>query len=192
MSPDHGGERAPNPEVEREVTPRIYVASLSDYNSGRLHGRWIDATQELDAVRDEVDLMLALSPEPGAEEYAIHDYEGFGPIHLSEYESLQTVCNLAAGIANHGSAFAHLAAALDRSEWDDALQRFDELYHGTWDSFEDYAEELLRDMGLDLDEIGPEILQPYIRVDLDAFADDLAYDFRVVETDEGVHVFEKE
>ena len=25
--------------------PRIYVASLSDYNAGRLHGEWIDADQ---------------------------------------------------------------------------------------------------------------------------------------------------
>ena len=56
----------------------------------------------------------------------------------------------------------------------------------------DYAAELLDDLGIDIEAIGPEMLQPYVRVDLDAFGDDLAYDYHVVETDEGVHVFERE
>lgn len=194
MSPERGPESAPTPDIEREpdTTPRIYVASLSDYNAGRLHGRWIDATQDIEDVTEQVSEMLATSPEPGAEEYAIHDYENFGPVYLSEYESLQTVCDLAAGIEEHGEAFAHLAAVLDRDEWDSALGRFDELYRGCWPSMADYAAELLDDLGIDIEAIGPEMLQPYVRVDLDAFGDDLAYDYHVVETDEGVHVFEQE
>lgn len=44
-------------------TPRIYVASLSDYNAGTLHGEWIDATQELDDIWAEINAMLAASPE---------------------------------------------------------------------------------------------------------------------------------
>ena len=58
------------------ATPRIYVASLSDYNTGRLHGRWIDASQPADAIREEIALMLAESKEPIAKEWAIHDYGG--------------------------------------------------------------------------------------------------------------------
>ena len=192
MSPERGPESAPTPEMERNTTPRIYVASLPDYNAGRLHGRWIDATQEIEDVTEQVTEMLTTSPEPGAEEYAIHDYENFGPVYLSEYESLQTVCDLAAGIEEHGEAFAHLAAVLDRDEWKSALGRFDELYRGCWPSMADYAAELLDDLGIDIEAIGPEMLQPYVRVDLDAFGDDLAYDYHVVETDEGVNVFERE
>ena len=45
------------------------------------------------------------SPEPLAEEWAIHDYEGFGSLRLSESESFQTVSAIAAGIAKHGGAF---------------------------------------------------------------------------------------
>ena len=37
--------------------PRIYVASLSDYNAGRLHGVWLEAT-DLDSVRVGVAAML--------------------------------------------------------------------------------------------------------------------------------------
>ena len=39
------------------------------------------------------------SPSPGAEEWAIHDYEGFGPLRLDEFESLENVAKVAAGIA---------------------------------------------------------------------------------------------
>ncbi|MBA3067902.1 MAG: antirestriction protein ArdA, partial [Hyphomonas sp.] len=51
--------------------PRIYVACLAAYNAGRLHGRWIDATTP-NEIRAEARAMLAASPEPGAEEHAIH------------------------------------------------------------------------------------------------------------------------
>ncbi|HCN93064.1 MAG TPA: antirestriction protein ArdA, partial [Hyphomonas sp.] len=51
--------------------PRIYVACLAAYNNGRLHGRWIDATDPHE-VWQHVRGMLAASPEPDAEEWAIH------------------------------------------------------------------------------------------------------------------------
>ncbi|WP_434615611.1 antirestriction protein ArdA [Arthrobacter sp. A5] len=34
----------PTPERDRGTTPAIYVASLADYNNGRLLGTWIDCT----------------------------------------------------------------------------------------------------------------------------------------------------
>ena len=36
-------------------SPRIYVASLSDYNAGRLHGVWIDAAEELDEIWSQIN-----------------------------------------------------------------------------------------------------------------------------------------
>ena len=68
-------------------TPRIYVACLASYNAGILHGEWIDAT-DADTIREAIQEMLKRSPTPGAEEWAIHDYEGFGPLRLSEFEDL--------------------------------------------------------------------------------------------------------
>jgi antirestriction protein len=64
------------------VRPAIYVASLNDYNSGILHGAWIDATLPREQIEREIADVLATSPtalltgEP-AEEWAIHDHEGF-------------------------------------------------------------------------------------------------------------------
>jgi len=54
------------------ATPRIYVASLADYNAGRLHGRWIDADRPAEAIREQIAQMLAESKAPVAEEWAIH------------------------------------------------------------------------------------------------------------------------
>ncbi|PHR60967.1 MAG: hypothetical protein COA43_04810 [Robiginitomaculum sp.] len=51
---------------------RIYVACLASYNSGVLHGRWIDATQGENHIWSLVKSMLAASPEENAEEWAIH------------------------------------------------------------------------------------------------------------------------
>jgi antirestriction protein len=48
----------PFPRDERECsdenTPKIYVACLAAYNSGHLHGLWIDATQDPEAVNQKV------------------------------------------------------------------------------------------------------------------------------------------
>ncbi|RAN38199.1 antirestriction protein ArdA, partial [Hyphomonas sp. GM-8P] len=54
-----------------EDAPRIYVACLAAYNNGCLHGRWIEATTP-DDIMGQVRAMLAASPLPGAEEWAIH------------------------------------------------------------------------------------------------------------------------
>ena len=85
---DETHEAEANPEVEPRDRLRIYVASLSDYNAGRLHGAWIDAAQEPEQIEAEIAWMLKQSPEPIAEEWAIHDHEGFGGVRLSEYEQV--------------------------------------------------------------------------------------------------------
>ncbi len=57
---------------------RIYVADLAAYNNGKLHGVWINACDDLEVIQKQINEMLESSPERFAEEYAIHDYEGFG------------------------------------------------------------------------------------------------------------------
>ncbi len=71
--------------------PSIYVACLASYNNAILHGVWIDATQSEDEIMEEIWSMLENSPEPNAEEYAIHDYEGFGniPIHEKVWNTMR-------------------------------------------------------------------------------------------------------
>ncbi len=69
---------------------QIYVACLAAYNNGYLHGAWIDATQDVDDIQDHINKMLESSPVEDPEEYAIHDFEGFGSYRLSEYEGIES------------------------------------------------------------------------------------------------------
>jgi antirestriction protein len=180
------------PERERPTEPRIYVASLSDYNNGRLHGAWINAAQDATAISEQIGEMLASSECEPAEEYAIHDYEGFGAFAVDEYENVTDVARIGLGIAEHGPAFAAFAAHLDRADWQ-KLDEFDDHFRGQWNGTAEFGEDLLRDIGVELDNIGPEILQPYITVDFEAFGRDLAYDYMVCDDGEGgVYVFEND
>ena|SRR5579862_158535 len=184
-----------NPENEPMPGPRIYVASLSDYNAGRLHGRWIDAAQDDDSLWAEVESMLKASAEPIAEEWAIHDYEGFGPLRLGEYDDLRTVAKVSRGIAEHGPAYAHWAAIIGIHDPDE-LDRFEEVFLGHAESVEAYAEQLLDDLGYTEEVVErslPEFLQPYVRLDIEGFARDLELsgDITTSEGDGGVYVFDQ-
>ena len=190
-----GEKREVEPSYERdpEVVPRIYVASLSDYNDGRLVGRWLDASVPVDDLAEGIQAMLAASPSSGAEEWAIQDYEGFGPLRLDEYESMETVSEVARGIATHGPAFAHWAALVGSHDVQ-ALERFEDAYLGYWDSIETYADQLLDDLGLPevLERSLPDSLQPYVTIDVEGFARDLELsgDVSASSGDGGVYIFE--
>ena len=123
--------------------PRIYVADLAAYNNGKLHGIWIDAALELDDIQEAVAKMLKASPEGFAEEYAIHDYEGFGSYRVSEYEGLQSVHEVACFIEEHDELGAELLTHF--SSIDEARTAIDENYAGCYESVADFAEELTED-----------------------------------------------
>lgn len=159
--------------------PRIYVACLAAYNAGRLHGAWIDGDQSPEDIQSEVSDMLAVSPEPGAEEWAIHDYEGFGALRLSEWESFERVSAIAVGMAEHGPAFAAWLGYDDSRDPLD-LQAFED-YLGEWDSLRDYAEDYADSAGLY--DAANKAGSPYITVDIDALERDLDIELYTVETD---------
>jgi antirestriction protein len=170
--------------------PRIYVASLSDYNAGRLHGVWIDAAQPIEDVQREVDRMLATSPEPVAEEWAIHDYDNFGPLGLGEYENLAEIATIARGIAEHGTAFACWAAILDRSDWSEQLGRFADAFVGRFDDYAAFAMDYVESTGISLALIDFGLLSGYVHVDYQRLGRDLVSDYRTLPTGEGLFVFE--
>jgi len=89
-------------------SPEIYIACLASYNNGILYGKWIDANQFSKDLEVEIQEILAESPEPNAEEWAIHDYSDFDDIRLSEYEGLETISQVAQNIVEHGELFIEL------------------------------------------------------------------------------------
>lgn len=194
-------EQALSAEPTRPDRPRIYVASLSDYNAGILHGTWLDADQTASDIHTGITEMLAASPTTArhgdpAEEWAIHDHEGFGPVRLSEYERIERVAALARCIRTHGNAYAYWwgiedpAASTDDTELTEA---FEEHYLGEYESVEDYGHELLRDLGINPDELPgvPEGLRPYITLDVEAWVRDMQYagELRTAPSERGIYVF---
>jgi len=174
-------ESTPSPETreaEAREGPRIYVASLSDYNAGILHGQWVNASDDVEQMQDEIDEMLADSMMLSrygetAEEWAIHDYEGFGSLHIDEHLGLPTIARLAGGIEKHGPAFAAWASYVGETS-DDLLEQFEDRFQGKWIAVESYADYLLDELDAQrtINE-APEWLQPYIKLDIEGFARDL-------------------
>jgi antirestriction protein len=170
------------------LPPRIYVACLASYNSGDLYGRWIDAAQNVGRIREEIEVMLRFSPLLDAEEWAILDYENFGKVRLAEQEDLERVSRAALLIKEFREAASdvidYYGGLRDLNEAETALR---ECYHGLWAEPEDWAEDMLQEMG-DWALI-PEHLRRYI--DLKSYVRDLEYsgDIFTIETARGTHVF---
>jgi antirestriction protein len=177
--------------------PCIYVASLTDYNAGILHGDWISAEVSAEAVQETIQQMLDASPTAErygevAEEWAIHDYSGFGKLHLGEYESLDRVCWLAEGIVTYGDAFAAWVACHD--DEDEVLtEEFESHYLGEFASAEEYGEHLLDELGIKVDDLPgvPEGIRPYVHVDVAGWVRDLTIEGAITTAESpcGVYVF---
>jgi len=121
--------------------PKIYVACLASYNNGKLYGKWINANQSAEEIQEEISELLKGSPEPLAEEWAIHDYEGFEGISINEYESMEKVAELAELIQEHGEAFGAYACYVGQDYA--TSEGFEEAYNGEWNSEEEFGEDLM-------------------------------------------------
>jgi antirestriction protein len=183
--------------------PKIYVACLAAYNSGHLHGRWIDMLQPLDKVREEIQAMLKASPviaatdrvaalldgvpEPTAEEYAIHDFEGFGELKVSEYSDLEALHGLAELADERGEIVFSLAAHIGETDAKLLSATLDDTYQGEFKSLEDWAYQQAEDCGT-LESV-PEHFRNYI--DFEAIGRDAELNGDVFTIDAGngnVHV----
>jgi antirestriction protein len=187
-------QRRGMPRIEGDPepgSPRIYVASLSDYNNGRLHGCWLDATKGVEHLQAGISEMLSVSLMPGAEEYAVHNYDGFAGLRLGEHESLGTIAAMAQAIKTYGPAFAAWAQSVgigEASEHD-----FRSQFLGSWASLDAFGREFARDLGLEtyLDAV-PARLRRYVHVNTKALVSDMLLNGEIDTLEEGVgvvHVF---
>ena len=162
---------------------RIYVADLAAYNAGYLHGIWIDATLEVAEMQEQINTLLSTSPVSDADEYAIHDFEGFGDYHLGEYAGLEAAHQIALFIQEHPNFGSALLSHF--SDLEEAREMAENKYCGCYASLADYAQELTEETS----EI-PSHLQYYI--DYEAMARDMEMGGDVFSIETGyheVHVF---
>jgi len=166
----------------KTLIPKIYVACLATYNNGYLHGEWIDAHQDVHDLYAEIKKIIASSPILHAEEFAIHDYEGFGDVYVGEYISLETISALADFIVEHGELGAGVLSCMN-GDIDEARRVLEDCYYGEHDSEEDFAISFAEEtMTI------PDYLSFYI--DYEKMARDLFIsDFFSVEINHKMHVF---
>ena len=148
--------------------PQIYVACLSAYNNGYLHGEWITPKADKDELQGQIDKILKSSPVAGADEWAIHDYNDFP--NLGEYPGLDNIIKIQEAIDEHGKYVVN--AFLENWSVED-LDHIDDAYYGTYDSFSEFAQQLAEDTIEGLN--GDTTLARYF--DWEAWERDLSYDY---------------
>jgi len=125
---------------------KIYAACLASYNNGTMHGKWIDVAGEwMDEIRDQIQNMLDASPTPGAEEYAIHDYDDLP--NFGENPDLQAIADYSRLVEEYD----HLGENVVRAIVDNCNGNVDQAGQDCenafcCDSFQDYADELADEM----------------------------------------------
>lgn len=165
---------------------RIYVACLASYNNGSLHGAWIDCDgKDSDDIRTEVSAMLRASPYPNvtvehegkdvpsAEEWAIHDHEGFNGL-IGEYTSFDDVAQIAEALSGDDAiGFAYLVDHLNMDVSDAIDQADDVTIHQSdaMDLAKDYAESLVDDCYSQEIESLPDLIK--YNIDYEGIAHDL-------------------
>lgn len=120
-----------------------------------------------------------------AEEWAIHDSEGFGDYDVSS--DIGELCEVAKMIAEHGELFCAVMAHFGCDATDAQMKLRDE-FRGQYSSFRDFSDELADEM-ISQETKSTRFLARYF--DYEAFARDLQHDYYVIEHDGSVYVFDQ-
>jgi len=123
--------------------PKAWIGCLAAYNSGRLHGAWVDLDCEI-TFEDELREIVRTSPAEDSEELWVMDHEGIplsGECSPSEALRLgllvEEVCN------DRGLPIEVLSYVLDciRGEptASDVGDYIDDKYHGQYESEEEFV-----------------------------------------------------
>ncbi|MFD6072587.1 antirestriction protein ArdA [Amycolatopsis lurida] len=191
----HAPTRAPNPAAEQELlpyqAPRIYVSDLAAAEAGRLHGRWIDAAAPLPEIQEQIVALLAASPVPDADRFAVDDHRGFLGYQPNEHTPIAVIAKIANHIEQFGAAYAAFLSVIDATDLD-LLDRFSDLYIGSFATREAWARSVGEELGWQeqLDRFADPLLRRYLMIDYRAFGENHHDGWDVVEGSDGkIHVF---
>ncbi len=154
-----------------EDNAQVYIACLSAYNNGFLHGSWVDASEGIEHVRECIKEILSSSPvAEECEEWAIHDFQGFGNYKVDEYHNLDELCEVAQFLKECDKFPAEVVSWLiDDYGIEGAKERMEDDYIGEFDSTGDLAYHYAEETGL-LDGVHKSVAMYF---DYEAFGRDL-------------------
>jgi antirestriction protein len=163
---------------------KIYVACLAAYNNGQLHGSWIEVSTDVEEMQKGINKVLQSSPQPAAEEHAIHDYDDFP--NLGEYPTLEKIAEVAELIESSDYDVDTVKAVIDYADDIEGAQKMLDDNHGVWDSFQEYADDLADEMMGCHNCKGGEWLHNYF--DYEKYARDIEQNYAVIDVPSGVFV----
>ena len=163
------------------MTAQIYVGTYAKYNNGSIAGAWL-SLDEHDTAETFDAAARKLHKREHDPELMFQDYEGFpsefyGESYLDE--------RLWEWLALSKTDQEIVEAWLDENGGSDSIEYITECYMGHASSWREYVEEYIESTGM-LSDIPDQIAQYF---DYEAYGNDLAHDYTVVETTGGVHVF---
>ena len=161
------------------MTIKIYVASLEQYNSGRMVGDWITPTDYLSFEKFWNAIQIATEY---AEEVAVHDYDGINlnneyP-YQEEFENLYYFCQalkdswLDEEVILAYAEYTGVKPFIDELD-NELIANAENNYVGTFNSFQEYADDYADGQLHNTDDF----LKSYF--DYESFARDLEYDYMV-------------
>lgn len=169
---------------EKNPTTRMCVICLASYGLGLLHGVWIDPTQDLEIISDEINRMLAKSSVTNAAEWTIYTYSGFGSVPLGEYESIELIHHKALFIRVYGEWSLKLLEYY-HDDVELAEEALVEHYQGKYDNELEFAISLF---DKECSVVIPDFVKLYI--DYETFQKDIfKNDYHSIEAAGEVHVF---
>ena len=184
---------------------RVWIGCLACYAAGNLVGRWYGADEAADVTSNEIHYgpgwrSAEDAPEHPHEELWVMDLDG-APIGFAHEMSPSDATEIALAVDAVEGKFSGYVGADVYFQWllddygrveideiTDYLERFEELYVGKWDTFQDYAIELADDL-LRAQGIGDtDTLSRYF--DYEQFARDLRYDYNILHdySEGGIHI----
>lgn len=167
------------------ASPSVWVGCLACYNNGYLIGQWVNA-EDADSLTPD-DLHKGSTSH---EELWCFDLEGF-PQDIGELPPTKATqwgrLYREVGKTLWPAFLAWSESGCATLDSDDlpCVSSFEEAFCGEYDSFEDYAQEFANEIGLTND--WPNEAQRYF--DWSAWACDLAFDYTVLDSPQGVFVF---
>ena len=134
--------------------------------------------------------VTASEPFRSAEEFAIHDHEGFDGLAVEEYTPIIEIAEMVEFLDDHNDNGAVEAAATFCCDIAEIKRAITDRYAGTWDNKEDWAEQYLSDTGA-LAGL-PENLKYYFNYEAFARDCELNGDMTFAEDSSGnVHAFDR-
>ena len=166
---------------------QVYVGTYAKYNNGNLYGAWLDLEDYVDH-EEFIAACKELHKDEHDPELMFQDYEGFPDEYYNESSINPEVWDWLELDDSERDLVDSYLRGFGRCHGDspkDVLRRAQDADHGVHDSFEDYVDEYIDDVGL-LDDI-PKHLQKYFNGK--AYANDMRHSYTIVEVEGGVRVF---